>query len=50
MLKLTKSHVHGEAKLDKTMASEPYQNAVGFIMYPIVGDFSDLGDAVRVLG
>ncbi|KAG2761056.1 hypothetical protein PC111_g25317 [Phytophthora cactorum] len=48
-LKLTKAMCEGGCKHDETMANVPYRNAVGCLMYLMVGTRPDLAAAVGVL-
>ncbi|OWY96232.1 Integrase, catalytic core protein [Phytophthora megakarya] len=48
-LKLTKAMGEGGCKHDETMANVPYRNAVGCLMYLMVGTRPDLAAAVGVL-
>ena len=48
-LKLTKSMCEGGCKHENTMANVPYRNAVGCLMYLMVGTRPDLAAAVGVL-
>uniref|UniRef100_H3GB73 Reverse transcriptase Ty1/copia-type domain-containing protein n=1 Tax=Phytophthora ramorum TaxID=164328 RepID=H3GB73_PHYRM len=48
-LKLTKAMCEGGCKHDETMVNVPYRNAVGCLMYLMVGTRPDLAAAVGVL-
>ncbi|OWZ10694.1 Retrovirus-related Gag-pol Polyprotein [Phytophthora megakarya] len=48
-LKLTKAMCKGGCKHDETMTNVPYRNAVGCLMYLMVGTRPDLAAAVGVL-
>ena len=48
-LKLTKVMCEGGCKHEQTMAKVPYRNAVGCLMYLMVGTRPDLAAAVGVL-
>ncbi|KAG3230733.1 hypothetical protein PI124_g24169 [Phytophthora idaei] len=48
-LKLTKAMCEGGCKHEETMTKVPYRNAVGCLMYLMVGTRPDLADAVGVL-
>ena len=48
-LKLTKARCRGVCKHEETIANVPYRNAVGCLMYLMVGTRPDLADAVGVL-